>query len=850
MKRISLLKNWRLLEAPLSDTAQMFAAVAQRTEGWMEISTLPCDVRMPLIACGKIEEPTTADHSFASEWVERRSWWFQKSFSLTEEEISRHGVELFIEMLDVHADLFLNGSHIGHHASAMYPFCKDVRPFLRVGENQLLIRLTTGLDRVTDEQIAPVRDFVACEFRSRRKGRGDERRVMLRKPQNVFGWDQTPRIATCAISGDVRLDVLDEVAVRDIRFETLELTDAGAKLLVEAEVESRERLFARECEAVFTLEKDGEVVYTAKQSYLSQTGVNYLDFSFTLPDPALWWPNGYGEQPLYTARVCAVNHNGARDEKSIVTGIRTVRLDSSPLSDEERNYTFVINGKRIYCRGMDFIHSDSLYARITDELQEKLLTAAKEANFCMLRFWDGNVYQTDAVYALCNRLGLMVIQNFCFACGAYPDHLEEFRRETEAEAAYQLRRLRSHPSLVMWYGNGENNGLLASYLGRSLFDVVDPTLYPGGTWLYGEMLPRMHHAYVASVPYQCCTPFGGTDKQESEERGDRHYYPFLDLRPEKQQYRISVESFDALKCKFITEGGVMGPPAKEALVRYCGGEEHYAADDAVWEHHRNSFERYAVRDGIYKHYTGERALSLDEYCLYGGLFQGGMLAYEADHIRIQPHCGGSLLWCMNDCFGEVGFSLMDHDGNPKPAYYFLKRAYNANRIVLRRFGDTVKVYATNASPVPYKTTLLCGYTRFDGTEQTVQRIAVNMPAYAPATCVAELAVDGFDLVRGILYAKDENDERLSATLRADDFAKLSLPRKAKLTVSDAEKTAQGLCFTVTADTYAHAVHFGTEASVRFSDLYFDLLPQESRRITVYDPAVTLQDLVPDSVYLS
>lgn len=860
MKTISLLKDWQLREERLSSTKDLAAFVATKTDGWMGVESLPCDVHDVLIKEGKIEEPTVADNSFKCEWIEKRSWWWKKSFTLTEDDISQYGVELFIEMLDIHADIFLNGQYIAHHPSAMYAFRKDVQPWLKVGENELLIRLSVGLEYAETEGFDLIRDFVACEWRYRREGRGEERRVMLRKPQYVFGWDQSLRIGTCAISGDVRLDVLDEVVVRDIKFETVSLGENKADISVQVEVESRELLRARDCEITLSLEKDGKVVYTATQDYMSQAGINYRKFNFTLENPSLWWPNGYGEQNLYTVKVSVVNHLGAKDEKSITAGIRTIELDTSFVDDEnkicdkERHYTFVVNGKRIYARGMDFIHTEGIYARTTKAMEEQLLRSLKDASFCMLRFWDGHIYQTDDVYDLCDKLGFLVIQNFCLSCSGYPDYLENFRIELEKEARYQIRRLRSHPSLAIWYGNGESLNLLAAYAGtpaipgstRYFTKEYNRAVYTGGTWLVGELFPKLCNELCERIPYQCTTPFGGFETCSSEVRGSTHFYPFLNLNPDFQQTRISTESFDNLKTHFVAECGVMGPPSVEAFTRYMGGAEHYYADDKVYEHHRNTFERYAVRDGIYKHFTGEKALSLEEYCLYGGMFQGEMLEYAADHIRCLKNCGGSVLWCVNDNYGEVGFSIMDRDRNPKPAYYFLKRAYNANRIVLKRDGDTVNVMCANAAPTPCKFELTCGYVDFEGNYGKTETFTVDLPAYAPMTKIATISAKDIDLNKGVIYAKGNGNK---AILRVTDFKNLQIPRKAKLTLSNAKKTEDGLTFTVSSDIFAHGVHFGVTADKVFSDQYFDLLPNESKEITIKNSDITVDDIKADCIFV-
>ena len=851
MKTLSLLKDWTLREEPLSCGVQMAQLIARKEGDWMQVPTLPCDVHMALVDNGRMEDPLIGTNTFDCRWVENRSWWFRKTFALEEAQLNNFGAELFIEILDIHADVFLNGCHLGHHDSAFYPFRKDVSPWLKAGENELLVRLSTGIEHVDDRELEPIRDFVACEWRRRREGRGDYRRACLRKPQYAFGWDQSPHLATCAIAGDVRLEFLDEVVVRDIRFETLELTEEGARILAEAEVESREWVFARECSVTFSVEREGRIVHTCTRNYLSQTGTNFLDFSFTLPEPELWWPNGYGEQPLYTVRVKASNQNGAKDEKSITTGIRTVELDQTPLSADERQYAFVINGKRIYCKGMDVIHTDVIYARATDELYERLLAAAKNADFTMIRLWDGAFcYERDLVYDLCNRYGLLVYQNFTFACSLYPDHLPWFRKAVEEEAAYQIRRLRNHPCIVMWSGCGESLGMVASFLGQHYWEREHRAIHPGGTTIFGEILPRIHHQLVATVPYQCCSPFGGFDFQQSPLRGECHRYPFLNINPDYQQTRISYEVIDTIEAKFLSEGGIMGPPSKEVLLHCCGGEENTAWDSPVFEHHRNTFERWAVRDGIYRHYTGQKELSLDEYCLYGGLFQGSLLAYEADRLRSLEHCNGCVLWCFTDGFGEVGFSLMDRFGNPKPAYYYLHRAYAPDRLILRREEDRVKVFCSNDSAEPKTYRLACGYVSFAGEYGPAEEVTVEVPAFTKLFQAAEYSLEGLDLIHGAFYAHGGKDGPLPVTLRVVDFRQLELACPAKLTVTDVVQEGEKLSFTVSTDVFAHAVHFGLPADRLFSDQYFDLLPGESRRVTLYNSTgLTAEDILPAAVFM-
>ena len=847
MKTRSLLKDWQLREEPLSCGIAQAHLVAEKIDGWMPVPAVPCDVHMALEACGRIGDPLVGKNAQACQWISQRSWWFQKVFYLTEKELQNFGAELFIEILDIHADVFLNSVHIGHHPSAFFPFQKDVSPWLQVGENRLLIRLTTGEETVTDEDLAPIRDFISVDDFTRQTGRGDLRRAMLRKVQSCYGWDQSPKLPTCAIAGDVRLDILDEVVIRDIRFETKALTEAGAEILAEAEIENRSRLFARNTTAVFRVMQEGTPIWEKTVNYLANTGLNYVNFSFTLPNPQLWWPNGYGDQPLYTVQVKAWDHLGAADEKQITTAVRTVSLEQPATSEDERLYYFTVNGKKIYCKGMDFLHTDCIYARAEDALYEKLLTAARDAHFNMLRFWHGSFcYERDYAYELCDRLGILVHQGFAYECAAYPDHLPQFRDLVAQEAEYQLRRLRNHPCIALWCGCGESLGTLISYRGKDIRNQANMSIYPAGTDIYGQLLPRIHHRLVATVPYQCSSAFGSYDSVESPKRGDRHPYPFVILDPSYQQTRISFEVVDEMDARFITEGGVMSPPAVEALVRCCGSEEHTEENDPVFRHHCNSYERNAVRDAVYRHYTGPRELSLREYCLYGGMFHGTLLSYEADHFRHLDHCNGCVLWCYTDGFGEVGFSVMDRFGNPKPAYYFIQRAFAPDRIVLRQSQGKAQIYCSNDTAEEKTINLAFGYVDFQGNYAPVQKKELRLPAYTKCFLAAEADLADMDLTQGIFYA--QNGTGLPVILRNGDFRTLRLDKKAALTISNIVSTGDTLEFDITADGYAHGVHFGLEAARRFSDQYFDLLPGQTHHIVLRNAeGVSPDRIVPDCI---
>ena len=227
-----------------------------------------------------------------------------------------------------------------------------------------------------------------------------------------------------------------------------------------------------------------------------------------------------------------------------------------------------------------------------------------------------------------------------------------------------------------------------------------------------------------------------------------------------------------------------------------------------------------------------------------------LLSYAADKIRTNDGCGGCILWCLTDGFGEVGFSLLDHNGDPKPVYHYLRRAYAPVRLVLWREGEEAVLYASNDTAEERTLNLSCGYVGFDGTYGRLERISVTLPAFTKIAPVGRYRIGDEDLSHGAIYARADDGDVLPVTLRTADFRELCLPRAATLSVTDVTREGDALSFSVSTDVFAHAVHFNLGAEVKLSDEYFDLLPGEARRVTLRGAdAVTAADIRPVCVYL-
>ena len=397
-------ENWKLHESLLSVEKDQWAYVHGLEDGWYHCS-LPADVRMPLIAAGVIKDPVLADYCRESEWIEKRAWWFEHTFDSSDVDLEEDIIELILEGLDSRSDIFINGQYIGSHYSVHYPFVYDIKDKIRDGGNVITVRVSSGLEAVSDQDLSELNYAVCLETDNGGKYRGDARRAFVRRPQYTVGWDWGPKVITCGITGGARLEGHKKIAVREVSLHTEEAGEQ-AKLKLMLNVENLGFISSRDGTYKVRISYKGKTVF--EQLYkdrLFTSGYNYFEEEILIPDAKLWWPNGYGSQPLYDVEVEAACEDVTEKYPAFRIGIRKLELNTDVLKGKDRKFQFVINGKPIYCKGGNWIPNDFIYARVTDEKYRVLIDEAAEANFNMLRIWGGGLYERDLFYDLCDEKG-------------------------------------------------------------------------------------------------------------------------------------------------------------------------------------------------------------------------------------------------------------------------------------------------------------------------------------------------------------------------------------------------------------------------------------------------------------
>jgi beta-mannosidase len=438
-------------------------------------------------------------------------------------------------------------------------------------------------------------------------------------------------------------------------------------------------------EQVLALDGDGPL--------LSSTAYLLVD------EPRLWWTHDLGEPALYDLRVTLEQDSMELARHASAVGIRTLELDQAPDPAERGThfFRFVLNGVPLFARGADWIPADSFVGAIEEERYEKLLGAARDANMNMLRVWGGGIYEHDHFYDLCDRLGLLVWQDFMFACAAYPEEPPEFVAEVEEEARYQVRRLRSRPCLALWCGNNENQWIHDRVHWQEPANEVPGALY------YHEILPRVVEELDGKTPYWPGSPFGGND-HNSREEGNVHNWEVWhgnfprrfgeEPRQEPTPENVSFLRYAEDMGRFISEFGMHASPVYETLRRAIPEGQLYHHSPSMDHHNKDDPKNKG--DNLMLTVTG-LPKNLEEYIDFSMIAQAEGLKLGIEHFRRRkPHCSGTLFWQLNDCWPVLSWSVLDYYGFAKAGYYYVRRAYAPILASFKQLVDgAVELWITN-----------------------------------------------------------------------------------------------------------------------------------------------------------
>ncbi len=681
---------WKLQDFAPGEGVERGAFKEQfQADNWLDIA-VPGDVHQTLIENGRIADPFYNQDEALCAWMEEREWWYRITFSADEAPLNADERRLLVfQGLDTFVTIWLNGEELGYQQNMFREYRYDVSQRLRPdAPNTLALCFHPPLQRAENP---PFESWGRNTYR-----------VTMRKAQFGYGWDWGPRLPTIGIWRPVELRRERAATIVGVHFSTLDLDERGRKALVVVEVEVEHFAGIQELTLACALSAPGSAPRLVAEKSLTLPGnlprltrKLYME----LENPQLWWTHELGEPALYTLQVTLLQNSKQLEQVQQEVGVRTIALDQSPDPAEPgtRFFRFVLNGVPIFARGADWIPAHSFVGALDEARYNLFLSAARNAHMNMLRVWGGGIYEHDSFYQLCDRLGLLVWQDFMFACAMYPENEPTFVAEVEMEARYQVHRLRNHPCMALWCGNNENQWLHDRAYWNTPNEPVPGSLY------YDRLLPQIVEALDGETPYWPGSPYGGND-YNSVEDGDVHNWqvwhgsqprrffeePRVDWSPEGVSFVHYAEDMG----RFISEFGMHASPVYETLRRNIPSDQLYHHSPAMDYHNKDNPKNKG--DNLMQTVTGLPS-TLEEYIDYSMIAQAEGLKFGIEHYRRRkPHCSGTLIWQLNDCWPVLSWSILDHYGFGKAGYFSTRRAYAPVLASFKALPDgAVELWITN-----------------------------------------------------------------------------------------------------------------------------------------------------------
>ena len=789
VKRLSLNGSWRLRGGG-PDGADIEVP-----------ATVPGVVHMDLQRAGIIDDPFIADNELAAEWVALRDWTYSRSWRVSKGQASAPHIELVFEGLDTFAEITLNGQPLGRTENMFVTHRFDVAGRVRQGENTIDVKF-----------LSPVAEGLRLHRRHREvtlhEADGNPR-PYVRKAQYSFGWDWGPRLATSGLWRDVYLESWHGGRIESVFWRTLKLSKKAAQVEVSIDCRGDGSL---EAEASLSV---GGSAFDVKLARSRSDGGARFSGKVTLKDPALWWPVGHGRQNLYKAKVVLKSGGAEIDAHKCDFGVRTVEL-RRPRERDGEGFRIAINGHEIFCKGANWIPADSYLPRLSRRDYSEWVAEAAGANMNMLRVWGGGIYEGADFYRACDRAGVMVWQDFPFACAMYPEG-KWFLKNVEHEARLAVKALRNHPSLVLWCGNNENHWAAHSWWPDEPF---------GGKTIYDRLLPEITAELDPSRPYWPGSPWGGRDPN-SETRGDRHAWQVWSGWSDYREY-LSDEG------GFLSEFGFQAPPPMEAVADFGPGEKLHP-QHPLFEHHNKQVggpERLAR----FLAAVFPPPRDLEGFVHLTQLVQAEAIRMGVLHWRSrQMETAGALYWQLNDCWPVCSWSASDHMRRPKALWYYSRRFFAPVALRTEELADGISAWLINDSPSPADGALTLSAIDFDGAVKG----EITQGVRAAPGGVVHLG----PLKRAELGIEDPSCVFIAASLKASrkgivrDTAFLLRPKHLRLGDPGLKWKVTGtggaLAVEITAKRLAYGVYLripGVEA--RFGDNFMTILPGETVKVSI------------------
>ncbi|MCT4586731.1 MAG: glycoside hydrolase family 2 protein [Carboxylicivirga sp.] len=828
---LSLFALLGLLSCGLQNTKESATTMAIDT-GWQfseadkddwRTATVPGCVHTDLLAHDLIKDPFYRLNEHDLQWIDKKDWVYKTSFTIDQALLSKDKIELNFAGLDTYADVYLNEKLILKADNMFRGWTTDSKDLLKEGENSLRIYfhspIKVGLDiydnypyvvQSSPNDLAKIGKVPGEKWVS----------PHVRKAPYQFGWDWGPRLVTSGIWEPITLKAWNSAQIKNIHTQQNTLNDQVAQLTSVFEIEA-----TKDEEASLTISIDGQQV--ADKKVQLKTGNHTYKVDFSIENPQRWWSNGLGDAHLYKVKG-QLNSNAGSETYEHTLGLRTIELVRE---DDEvgRSFYFKLNGKPVFMKGANYIPNDVFLDRVSPEKYEHIIKSAADCHFNMLRVWGGGIYEKEIFYDLCDQYGILVWQDFMFACNMYPGH-PEFLESVREEAEYNVRRLRNHPSIALWCGNNE---ILGAWFGWGWKEDNEKKQPEGAAamWqaykdIFLDVLPSAVKLHDPAKQYWASSPQAGDTIRTSKIDGDEH-----DWRIWFQD--VPFITYHDGAARFVSEYGFQSFPELKTVKKYSIPEDYDINSEVMKSHQRSFIGNPTIKRYMDNYYRNPKDF---ESFLYVGLLlqaEGIRTGIEGHRINM-PTTMGSLYWQLNDVWPVASWSSIDYFGNWKALQYFTRKAYAPLIAVPDTKTSDLLIYSVSDKFDDKKGKLELAILDFEGSILWEHNADVSIKANTSTVIFKQglkKVLNNIDASKAVLSTKLYADDKLvyETTSYFKEAKDLTLPQpKVSSSVTKVEK---GYQITVKTDKLAKNVYFSfDEVDGWFSDNYFDLLPGTSKTI--------------------
>ena len=824
------------------DSGWQFRAVAnaERSEvkEWHP-AQVPGVVHTDLLRNGLIPDPFDRDNEFHLQWIGLADWEYQTTFQVDAATLAHEHVELVFEGLDTFSDVYLNEQAILHADNMFRRWRIAAKPLLKAGPNTLRIVFHSAVEKMLPyvKSLPYVLPSVSTNNFGNEEGIATA--PYTRKAPYQYGWDWGPRFLTEGIWKPVRLETWDALRIENFHIHQQSITAELANVTAEVEIEA-----SRPTTSSLALSHDeisGAQSDDGSQALQLNAGNNRVSFPLRIVAPKLWYPVGYGAQNRYkfSAEIRVGREVAARAESK--SGLRSIELRR--VSDQwGKSFEFVVNGISVFAKGANVIPFDSLPNRVTPEIHRRILQSARDAHMNMVREWGGGYYESDDFYDICDELGIMVWQEFMFGGDMVPGDVA-FQENVRQEAVEQIKRLRDHPSIVIWCGNNEIETSWYNWGDRQKFKESIPLEARDWVWqdyviLFADVIKSAVSQYADPVPYWPSSPSANFEEvPDNPHNGDMHYWAVWHAQAPASDYTLQFP-------RFMSEYGFQSFPEMRTILSFAKPEDFDIHSTVMQAHQKNKGGNDRILTYMLREYREPKDFAAFVYL--SQVQQAEIIKTGAEHWRRQrPRTMGSLFWQLNDCWPVASWSSIDYFGRWKALHYYARRFYDDVLISPFLHDDKVDVYVVSDKLRAISGTIHMRLLDFSGSSLLDESKEIQIPAQSNAIYFsvdkAALAAKG-DLRRSFLvFDLEAAGKKVSRNLVFFDVThNLELPVAPRI---DAAFGKSGYDYTVTlrSSKFARNVYlsFG-DLDVEVADNYFDLLPSEAVTIHLKSSATLEQ----------